>query len=51
MTQEFRRLNSNTISKAEEMWDVQERDGRFEMGTGKGPSHWEEDNDSENMCW
>jgi hypothetical protein len=29
------RLPSNIISKAQEMWDVQERDGHCEVGTGQ----------------
>jgi len=31
---EYTRLPSNIISKAEEMWDVQERDGHCEVETG-----------------
>ena len=35
---DFRRLPSNIIPKAEEMWDVQERDGRCKVGTGQRPN-------------
>jgi hypothetical protein len=34
----FRRLFSNTIPMTEEIWDVQERDRRCEVGKGQGSS-------------
>jgi hypothetical protein len=37
MYHEIRRSPSNIIPKAEEMWDVQDRDGHCELGTGQKP--------------
>jgi hypothetical protein len=38
MYHEIRRSPSNIIPKAEEMWDVQESDGHFELGAGQKPN-------------
>lgn len=35
------------IPKAEEMCDVQERDGSCEVGTGQGPTPWKEWDDGD----
>jgi hypothetical protein len=38
MDQEFQRLPLNIIPLAEEMWDIQERDGHCEVRTGQIPN-------------
>jgi hypothetical protein len=39
---------SNTIPKAEDMWDIQERDGHCEAGTGQEPNSWKQHDDDDN---
>jgi hypothetical protein len=41
----YARLPSNIISKAEEMWDVQERDGHCEVGRGQKSNTRKDDDD------
>jgi hypothetical protein len=43
MDHEFRRSPSSIIPKVEGTWDVQERDGLCEVGTGQLPCKEEED--------
>jgi hypothetical protein len=38
-------MPSSIIPKVEGMWDVQERDGRCEVGTGQGPYKSDDDDD------
>jgi len=43
----YTRLPSTIISKAEEMWDVQERDGHREVGKGQRSNTRKDDDDDE----
>lgn len=40
MDHKFWRSPSNIIPQVEEKWDVQERDGRCDVGTGQRPNPW-----------
>lgn len=47
MVQEFRRSFLNIIPKADGMWDVQEKEGRCEIGTGQEPNSGKKDDDDD----
>jgi len=47
MDHKFWRSPSNIIPEVEEKWDVQERDGYCDVGTGQRPNPWEEDDDDD----
>ena len=38
MDYEFRKSPTSIIPRAEDMWDIQERDGHCEFGTGHTPN-------------
>jgi len=40
MDHKFWRSPSNIIPQVEEKWDVQERDGHCDVGTGQSPNTW-----------
>lgn len=43
MDYDFWRSPSNIIPQVEEKWDVQERDGYYDVGTGQRCNPWEAD--------
>ena len=45
MDHEFRKWPSNIIPKAEEMWEVQERNWHRKVGTGQRPKDDADDDD------